>query len=528
MVYPKILNRFRKPPVKPVELPHHNGTSSPVSSNKLLVDLRQVVKTYDTPAGSFTALKNVDLQVEAGEFVAVIGKSGSGKSTLINMMTGIDRPTLGEVWVANIPIHTLNEDQLALWRGQSLGVIFQFFQLLPTLTLLENVMLPMQLSNTYARAERLERALHLLDLVDLADQAYKFPSAVSGGQQQRVAIARALANDPKVLVADEPTGSLDSKTADTIFQLFEDFVAQGRTILMVTHDRDLASRVSRVVLIADGEITDQYISKALFNLDQKELVQVSSKLEPVTYAPGAVIFRQGDPADKFYIIIKGQVEVVIQHPSGPEIVSATLGSGQFFGEMGLLQGGQRTATVRVYPQATAMLMALDRHTFSELMTDSKLTYEAIAGMMRQRATTGRLLAGLPQLTPDQLIDAQAERLTFQPGQAIIRQGEAGDKFYLITKGEVEVIRQRNGAEIILDRLTSGQYFGEVGLMHNKVRSATVRAASDLETEVEVVAMSGESFHKLSMTSAETRAEITSLIAERRQANTMVEASHPHD
>ena len=169
----------------------HSG-NNPTSTKRTLIDLRQVVKTYETPAGPFTALKNIDLQVNFGEFVAVIGKSGSGKSTLINMITGIDRPTLGEVIVGGNPIHNLNEDQIAIWRGLNLGVIFQFFQLLPTLTVLENVMLPMELRQTFPQSERKDRALHLLEQVDLADQAFKFPSAISGGQQQRVAIARAL------------------------------------------------------------------------------------------------------------------------------------------------------------------------------------------------------------------------------------------------------------------------------------------------------------------------------------------------
>src|SRR5690242_3107189 len=172
-----------------------------------LIELRQVVKTYTTPAGDFTALKHVDLQVNRNEFVAVIGKSGSGKSTLINTVTGIDRPTSGEVMVCDTPIHTLNESELAVWRGRNVGVIFQFFQLLPTLTLVENVMLPMELARLYTPRERRVRALDLLDQVGMADKANRLPAATSGGQQQRVAIARALANDPDVLVADEPTGS---------------------------------------------------------------------------------------------------------------------------------------------------------------------------------------------------------------------------------------------------------------------------------------------------------------------------------
>ncbi len=216
-----------------------------------------MVKIYDTPAGKFYALRGVNLRVDTHEFVAVIGKSGSGKSTLINMITGIDRPTSGEVFVGDTAVHQLSESQMAVWRGKHVGVIFQFFQLLPTLTLVENVMLPMDFCHTYAPRERYERAMQLLAHVDMAQHAHKLPSAVSGGQQQRVAIARALANDPPVIVADEPTGNLDSKTANQVFDLFTRLVEAGKTILMVTHDQDLARRVTRAVLVADGEIKDE-------------------------------------------------------------------------------------------------------------------------------------------------------------------------------------------------------------------------------------------------------------------------------
>ena len=222
-----------------------------------LIELEQVVKIYENEAGSFPALKDIDLRVSTHEFVAIIGKSGSGKSTLINMIAGIDRPTSGRIIVDGQAINTLNEGQVAQWRGRNLGVVFQFFQLLPTLTIIENVMLPMDFCNVYATYEREQKAMHLLKLVDLEEHAYKLPSAVSGGQQQRAAIARALANDPPIIVADEPTGNLDSKTADSIFRLFEKLVGQGKTIIMVTHDNDLANRVSRAITIADGEIIDE-------------------------------------------------------------------------------------------------------------------------------------------------------------------------------------------------------------------------------------------------------------------------------
>ena len=232
---------------------------NPITGNQNLITVNDVVKSYMTDSGEFTALKGVNLQVEAGEFVAVIGKSGSGKSTLSNMITGIDRPTSGQVWVDGTAVHELGEGGMARWRGRNIGVIFQFFQLLPMLTVAQNIMLPMDFCKTYPKNERLERAKHLLDLVELGHTADKFPTALSGGQQQRVAIARALANDPPILVADEPTGSLDSKTADSVFKLFEELVTkENKTILMVTHDNDLADRVSKVIIVSDGEIVETY------------------------------------------------------------------------------------------------------------------------------------------------------------------------------------------------------------------------------------------------------------------------------
>ncbi len=228
-----------------------------VSMTPATIDMKGVTKAYRTDTGPFWALKGIDLEVYPGEFVAVVGKSGSGKSTLINVFTGIDHPTDGEVIVAQTRIRELNEGKMAEWRGRQMGIVFQFFQLLPTLTIMENVMLPMDLCDVYVPGERQERAMHLLEQMELAELAYAFPAAVSGGHQQRAAIARALANDPPILVADEPTGNLDSKTADDVFALFESLVAEGKTILMVTHDDDLAERVPRVLTLADGLVVNE-------------------------------------------------------------------------------------------------------------------------------------------------------------------------------------------------------------------------------------------------------------------------------
>jgi len=220
----------------------------------LLIDLNGVKKAYKTDAGLFMALKGIDLHVNEGEYVAIVGKSGSGKTTLINMITGLDRPTEGEILVEGERVETLSENQLAIWRGRTIGVVFQFFQLLPTLTALENVMLPMDFCGTPAITERRDRARELLRLMEIEEQADKLPAKLSGGQQQRVAIARALATDPPILAADEPTGNLDSKTAEAVFSLFERLTQLGKTILVVTHDADLARRATRQLHIADGLI----------------------------------------------------------------------------------------------------------------------------------------------------------------------------------------------------------------------------------------------------------------------------------
>ncbi len=217
-----------------------------------MISLHQVSKKYETPAGVFSALANIDLEIRAGEFVGVVGKSGSGKSTLLNMIAGIDRPSSGFVTVAGTPIHEFSENKLASWRGRNVGFVFQFFQLLPTLTAVENVMLPMDFGKSVPFHERRGRAEALLERVGVGAQAGKLPATLSGGEQQRVAIARALANDPPLVLADEPTGNLDSTTAAAILDLFRDMAHQGTTVVIATHEADIARVIDRRIEISDG------------------------------------------------------------------------------------------------------------------------------------------------------------------------------------------------------------------------------------------------------------------------------------
>lgn len=232
----------------------HNGVNGKNRANGALIHFDSVSKIYSTSAGEFTALKDIDLEIQRGELVSIVGKSGSGKTTLINVLTGIDKPSRGIISVGGTPVHSLDEGQRAIWRGKNIGIVFQFFQLLPTLTLLENVRLPMDFGGLMDQAERDQRAVELLELVGLADQADALPARLSGGQQQRAAIARALANDPPIIATDEPTGNLDSNSAEQVIALFEDLVDRGKTILMVTHDDELAGRAPRIVRLSDGKI----------------------------------------------------------------------------------------------------------------------------------------------------------------------------------------------------------------------------------------------------------------------------------
>jgi ABC-type lipoprotein export system ATPase subunit len=338
-----------------------------------LIDIEDVVKTYKTEAGDFVALKHIDLSITTGEFVGIIGKSGSGKSTLINMLTGIDRATGGHIIINGTDITKLSEGDMAVWRGKNIGIVFQFFQLLPTLTVLENILLPMDFCNMYRKGERVKKAMDLLKLVELDDQANKFPAQLSGGQQQRIAIARALANDPPIICADEPTGNLDSKTAEQIFTLFQSLVDGGKTIIMVTHDRDLAKKVGRTILIADGQVIEEYLISTFSTLTQQQLAWVTEQVKTKEYASGETIVREGEELSDFCIVMRGAVEIVI-NKNGREKVLETFGRGQYFGEIELFHDTKSVASVRAGAQGVRVGM-IPKTTFRELMKQSPETHK---------------------------------------------------------------------------------------------------------------------------------------------------------
>ncbi|MCC7117322.1 MAG: ATP-binding cassette domain-containing protein [Anaerolineales bacterium] len=335
-----------------------------------MIELRGVIKRFSNAAGVFTVLKGVDLTIKRGEFVSVVGKSGSGKSTLLNMITGIDHPTEGQVVVNANDIYTgVSESQRSKWRGKNLGIVFQFFQLLPMLTLLENVMLPMDYVNLYDFDERPKRALELLKLVGLEAFANKLPVLVSTGQQQLAAIARAMACDPPLLVADEPTGNLDTRSADTIIQLFEQFVAQGKTVVMVTHDPSLTSRTHRNIILSDGELINEAISKALPKLRHRHMLEFTRLAQTRVYQAGEVILAKGTEVDCFYIVKQGALE---QYQAG-----------EFFAETELLRGEPSAREVRA-GKMPVEIVTLPKSDFVRVLNESPITAEAIEQIIQRR------------------------------------------------------------------------------------------------------------------------------------------------
>ncbi len=357
-----------------------------------MIDMRRIVKTFKNAAGEFTVLKGIDLQIGHGEFVSIVGKSGSGKSTLLNMITGIDHPTSGQVLVNGTDLYTsLDESGRSRWRGRNLGIVFQFFQLLPMLSLAENVMLPMDYVDLYDFDERPKRAMELLALVGLEKFAHKHPASVSTGQQQLAAIARALATNPPLLVADEPTGNLDSRSADTIIQLFDQLVAEGKTVVMVTHDPSLTERTTRNIIISDGELVSEAVACALPLLSHRQMLEVTRKAQRLTFPPGISILGRDQHVDQFYMIERGVVEIVLQGRDREDVIVTRMAAGEFFGEVELLRGGKSIAAVRAAPVGPVELLTLKRDEFKQLLDTSPLTGDALGRIVQTRLKEHRSL-----------------------------------------------------------------------------------------------------------------------------------------
>ena len=342
-------------------------------SDEALIEMRQIVKTFKNAAGEFTALNGITTCFYPGEFVSIVGKSGSGKSTLANMITGIDHPTSGTVRIGDTYVHNLSENDMSRWRGRNLGIVFQFFQLMPTLTLLENIMLPMYLVNQYQPAQREKRALELLKLVGLEEFAEKLPAAVSGGQQQGAAIARGLATDPPILIADEPTGNLDSRTAEEIFGLFCGLIDQGKTILMVTHDPALARQTTRTLLLSDGELINPWVATAYPDLSHNHMLWFSHQLKPLSLPPGGYLSKPPH-ADLGLCIITGGA-ITLGWEGKP--FRQSLDAGEGFSKLDLAHTGWQGITIQACAEKPAELLAIDKATFDHWLAETPLAQTSL-------------------------------------------------------------------------------------------------------------------------------------------------------
>jgi len=376
----KAAKKKQAPQTQPKAAPQHVQDASP----EAIIEMRGVVKKFSNAAGEFTILKGVDVMVNRGEFVSIVGKSGSGKSTLLNMITGIDHPTEGQVIVNHNDIYTgVSESARSRWRGKNLGIVFQFFQLLPMLTLLENVMLPMDYVDMYDFDQRPARAMELLTLVGLEKFANKLPVLVSTGQQQLAAIARAMACDPPLLIADEPTGNLDTRSADAIIQIFEHFVQQGKTIVMVTHDPSLTSRTDRNIIISDGQLIDETISRSLPQLRHRHMLEFTKLAQRRVFQPRETILSQDERVNHFFMIHKGNVEVVLKKTRSKETIISQLGADEFFGDIELVRGGKSIANVRAGGEPVEVVM-VSREDFMRIMDESPITMEAVSKIVQKR------------------------------------------------------------------------------------------------------------------------------------------------
>jgi putative ABC transport system ATP-binding protein len=357
-------------------------------SGEPLIEMRDIFKVFKTGAGDFTALNGVDVCFYEGEFVSVVGKSGSGKSTLVNMLTGIDHPTSGSVRVGDTYIHQHSEGQMSIWRGANLGIIFQFFQLLPMLSILENIMLPMDFAKIFPFQEREARAMHLLEMVGLQDYAHDLPAEVSGGQQQSAAIARALANDPPIIIADEPTGNLDSRSADKVFEIFSELTQQGKTIIMVTHDSSLARRSDRMLLLSDGELINNWIASAFPELPHPRLLWLTHSMQPKSFDHQQPIPLPDNLQTAMYLFTSGPVEFVTRNGFfGKQEVR--LDRGDYLALPDLQTFTDDVLGLRSATGEPVEALVLDRDSFQVWMAEDQTGQASLTAAARQRVSAWR-------------------------------------------------------------------------------------------------------------------------------------------
>ncbi|MEM8603804.1 MAG: cyclic nucleotide-binding domain-containing protein [Cyanobacteria bacterium P01_H01_bin.121] len=463
-------------------------------------------------------LFDINLELWPGEFVILTGPSGSGKSTLLSLIGGLRTVQAGRLVVLGRDLQQGNDVVRAQTRRQ-LGYIFQASNLLGFLSARRNLQIVLELQTDLTRAAIEQQAQRLLETVGLGDRADHLPNQLSGGQKQRLAIACALAAEPQLILADEPTAALDSQSGRKIVELLHRLAKeQGGAVLMITHDPRILDVADRIIQMKDGQLELAYtqeLALSLPGLQAEQLESVSIQPAALTYEPGTYIFRQGDRAESFYVLIQGEVEIWQEQAGQPPRLLNRLRRGDYFGEIGILQQGNRTASVRVAPDHTAKLLVLKREAFLALMGTSDLTTVAIEKRLQERLSSDMIRHALPAIDTDAIVAIlpEVERLRYGPGSNIIRQGSQADQVYIVLTGTAEAIYQdSHGRESCVNRLRPGDFFGEIGVMNAVPRTATVRALTD--SPVEVLAIPGQTFQTLLAQFPASETELAKVIYDR--------------
>ncbi|MEY2976474.1 MAG: hypothetical protein RLZZ435_611 [Cyanobacteriota bacterium] len=467
-------------------------------------------------------LFNINLDIQAGEFVIMTGPSGSGKSTLLSLIGCLRSVQMGSLKVLGQELNSASEQKLTQAR-RNFGYIFQASNLVSFLNVEQNIATALDVKHHFNRAKKRQFTLDILEAVGLKDYLKSYPQALSGGQKQRVAIARALVTQPKLLLADEPTAALDSQTGRQTIELMRTLAKEQSTaVLFVTHDPRILDVADRIIEVGDGKLGlaySQEIALALPGLQETHVSKMDVQPNVVTYAPKEVIFEEGDPADHFYIILKGKVEVFQKKLNQSEQILAHLGRGQYFGEIGLLKSdSKRSASIRVFETEPVTLMVVEKKDFQNLMTGSQLTETMIAETLQKRLNISAIATALPTLD-NQTIEAilpHLERLRYGANSYIIHAGEVADAFYIIVSGYVEILKEtETGESIVMNTLGVGEYFGEIGLMENRPRTSTVKVHA--ETNVDLIAIKSDIFQHFIQQHPVSKAEIARVVCQRLQA-----------
>lgn len=463
-------------------------------------------------------LFDINLEIHPQEFVILTGPSGSGKSTLLSLVGCLRSVQDGSLSVLGQALKGATKRELTRIRRQ-FGYITQSSNLLHFLTAQQNVQMSLELHSELTKQQRRDHAKAILESVGLGEHTNYLPDNLSGGQRQRVAIASALVTNPKLILADEPTAALDRKSGRNVVALMHRLAKEhGSAVLMVTHDNRILDLADRIINVEDGKLglaVSQELSFAFPGFDTSLLENVATQPTVLTYAAGETIVRQGDRANKFYVILEGNIEILSEAPHQQPKLLRQMSRGEYFGEIGLLQGGKRTATVRVAADSEAKVMAIDESLFRAILKDSDLTNIDIAHQLHRRIMTSHLARVLPNLSAARLAQAIAEVnvVHYGPNSVIVQQGELADKFYLIAKGTVAILKtDENGEEVTERILQTGEYFGEREVVSSSPHPNTIRVLPEAVAEVMVVER--KSFCSLLLEANATQGEVASVLCNR--------------